>query len=1247
MKSAGPVRLVFVLLAITWASALPTKETTTRRYNFLDGHNTNNTTLLGTSNTETNHTINNELARKLYQYNNTFSRFRNNSLKTNGIRKRVTPSLTKQTVNNRLVLTTTKAPKTVQPKIGAVKINHVPKKPNKPPPKGSVDDDIIIVDFFQNIFEDLNTPNKTLKVVRANKTSTLHKVKTVTTTTARPLKKVTVPIRRINTNSNRLKLKQGTTLRPASNVKKENKNWPTTTIKDNHDLNRYKNYTQLHSNTKNKKRRPVIHKVVSKWSDQPPYSNFKQSWYDHGIPVPSPNPEIFTYSPQVSINSGSADSPGDEDYDDYYEAPNETPNKTPIHQVALDINSDEDQLDQYSGNGVKCPSVHLTNSVYGPTTKQGCSDLNIAINTHVHQNTGNDRFPENDPLEGAASAENSEAVSPPRPADTPVAAAPATVSADSVPAAVPGNAAGGGGTHSGGAVSSGATNTGGGTGGLPSLPGLPEFGFPDLSQIFQIFGFLRDAWNALGNVFRLIRFISPLLWLIPLSSFALGFLSILPLFPWWLPLLFLFTGKKKKSHRPEIVIHHHPPETVHHHDGWYWNHNTQTWSNVLGHGHGERSINDDFINNLSVVVTSLIKTFGGKYSDESQKPSQPQFGDTIKQLTSQLMNISSDVTLDTRTPPKIKQQLKKAAQNKGRPENSHPGVAVPVEESDLILEESTKKFSFYKIENKPTTDGGLSTWVLLNSQTVSPLSYSTAKTSRKPVIKQKLEENKTTTDSEILNKITKPLFKKRPVSTTTKKPPTTTMPKTTTPSEKEHKLTKIKASVLTNAMNNKNKTDAKAANKKLNDNTTPFTNKLQEVSTVRPNQKVSTTVSINDNELIPEIEAKEGEMELLTTTQSSKKGRRPATANKRKKNKNKRRRPNIDRSDTNSTKVANKLKEKPISTQIYNYLSREIIPTVGVGLVGLMVTAGLASYFLYPFGIARRSYEVDRKDKEDTYYYNDEYNPGGIAEEEVIGKVIAGMPSNNYQGYRSPSSRDVYSNVRQKQNDYGFRKSSQSPSDAIYLTPSRKYGEEDNFYYRNHKPDYYNLHRNNYNQEIIEHSQETGYTVDDKQFVVGNVPKDVQEVTPAVVPEHGPRHLPGVKNKEKSEGLSEIVGEHVPRSLPEIFTKHGSAYIKSRKRRSNDMENEIDGKIDEVRENTESTPDEKTAEETNTDLSVNYNKPQSLLKSLKSYFEETVRMGLEFLDLAAKAVSKYLHEVRSRFNNQSDKMQSKEQPRMN
>jgi hypothetical protein len=352
-------------------------------------------------------------------------------------------------------------------------------------------------------------------------------------------------------------------------------------------------------------------------------------------------------------------------------------------------------------------------------------------------------------------------------------------------------------------------------------------------------------------------------------------------------------------------------------------------------------------------------------------------------LTNQLMETnatSSDIiTLDTRTPPKIKQHTKKKNKIPESVENSHAGVAIPVNEDEVVLEETTKKLSFYKIE-KPTTNSGLSTWILLSGQT-------TPKPSRKPMVKPNDRQNATVmVDS---TRIVKPIFKKRGTTSTTAAPTTT---KLTT------KLTKVKASVLNVA---KKSTTTPA--------TTVRTTSTTTTTTTTETTSVGTTTAGNSS-VLP-LEPKDGETDLGGTT-DNKKTRRPST-NKRKKNKNRRRRPS-EKSD-NSTKIEKpvKSKEKPIGTQLYNYLSREVMPTVGVGLVGLMVTAGLASYFLYPFGVARRSYEVDRRDKDPHYYYSDEYS-GGIAEEEAIGKVIAGMPSNSLYGnnFKTPTSRHSFNNRR-------------------------------------------------------------------------------------------------------------------------------------------------------------------------------------------------------------------------------------------
>ena len=126
---------------------------------------------------------------------------------------------------------------------------------------------------------------------------------------------------------------------------------------------------------------------------------------------------------------------------------------------------------------------------------------------------------------------------------------------------------------------------------------------------------------------------------------------------------------------------------------------------------------------------------------------------------------------------------------------------------------------------------------------------------------------------------------------------------------------------------------------------------------------------------------------------------------KRKKNKNRRRRPtkipgsseNLESKvdDSNSTSTENKVsvKERPLSTRIYNYLAREVMPSVGVGIIGLVVTAGLAGLFMYPFsgGVTRRTYEEPgyHHMPPNTYYQGEIED--GQSEEEVFGKLLEGM----------------------------------------------------------------------------------------------------------------------------------------------------------------------------------------------------------------------------------------------------------------
>uniref|UniRef100_T1GBE2 Uncharacterized protein n=1 Tax=Megaselia scalaris TaxID=36166 RepID=T1GBE2_MEGSC len=165
---------------------------------------------------------------------------------------------------------------------------------------------------------------------------------------------------------------------------------------------------------------------------------------------------------------------------------------------------------------------------------------------------------------------------------------------------------------------------------------------------------------------------------------------------------------------------------------------------------------------------------------------------------------------------------------------------------------------------------------------------------------------------------------------------------------------------------------------------------------------------------------------------------------------------------------ANPSKEKPLSTKIYNYLAREVMPTVGVGLVGLTVAAGLATYFLGPFGGLRRSYD-NAADRKDDFYYNndDEYGGSGQSEEEVFGKVIAGMPANS--PYRNSMNNMKY-NAYHRNNQ-----PMQRPSNSgirIVQAPPQHYRVRNSGYVPGHMPTYMNTKRNDDRTQIYRYNNE-------------------------------------------------------------------------------------------------------------------------------------------------------------------------------
>lgn len=560
------------------------------------------------------------------------------------------------------------------------------------------------------------------------------------------------------------------------------------------------------------------------------------------------------------------------------------------------------------------------------------------------------------------------------------------------------------------------------------------------------------------------------------------------------------------------------------------------------------------------------------------------------------VNTTSDVVLDTRTPPRVKQQQKE----KEILEHSHAGIAVPIDEDSITLEESTKKLNFYRIP-KPTTNSGLSTWILLSGQTPASVQSTTK-------IEGTTEKINLTLVTDMPNRIVKPIFKKRSTTTTTKKPSSTTISSTTTPTTPSTttaterttttKLNKIKASILNNAKKNTTLIPVKTIT-----TTEHITTKLTTTESALKITNVTNNATLDSNNL--PLEAKDNEVELTTTAGDVKKTRRPTT--KRKKNKNRKRKPSVEKT-SNSTKVGHK--EKPIGTQIYNYLSREVVPTIGVGLVGLMVTAGLASYFLYPFGIARRNYDIDRKDKEGSYHYTDEYASGGIAEEEAIGKVIAGMQTTaNYNNYRNHNPKSAYPNVRNMH---------QSSSDNFQVTPNTIY--RDNYDYNN-KYQTETYQNSKYKNDVIEQSKETSYNVDDKKFVVGNVPKEVyDEVTPVTVPEHGPRSLRIRKRRQIDELENDIFSDTNFARLSSSTTTTST---------TDDNLIKLNSTTNEVMK-TETTTVKSDAFSSTMKAEVAPHK--SFVNLLKDLFHMKVSLGLQLLHNATETVARYLTRVQKRLD---------------
>ncbi|KAL1505630.1 hypothetical protein ABEB36_005151 [Hypothenemus hampei] len=392
-----------------------------------------------------------------------------------------------------------------------------------------------------------------------------------------------------------------------------------------------------------KKPKPTIKKIVTKWHDSATSpADLKQNWYEEGVPYPSPMPEITSSSPPFSISdSGSqifssssteniflqqpVDEAGDainpeifsnspseplqgvppilppeEDLESVSIPASGTPtaNGNPISTFNLDMLPSSDLTRDPSGN--PCPTVHISSAVLSAQQRQqgGCSDLNLVLNTHYHQNNQDTRNPDISTYDAASSPQ----------ADPGTLienggisnAGPTGVAADpGVPAGAPGGGSSGG--------SAGGTGGSGGSGGDGG--GNDGFRLPDLKPVFDAIGHLmRGLWWILQKL------MNPWLYIVPIVVFfKLGFLGILSLFPWWIPFVFLYFSVKTDEPKKTVshVKHLHKPVVVKHPDSWYWDHQTKTWKDVA-HPHRARRSNE-------IMIDDQIISFGDKFLNENSK----------------------------------------------------------------------------------------------------------------------------------------------------------------------------------------------------------------------------------------------------------------------------------------------------------------------------------------------------------------------------------------------------------------------------------------------------------------------------------------------------------------------------------------------------------------------------------------------------------------------------------------------------
>lgn len=456
----------------------------------------------------------------------------------------------------------------------------------------------------------------------------------------------------------------------------------------------------------------------------------------------------------------------------------------------------------------------------------------------------------------------------------------------------------------------------------------------------------------------------------------------------------------------------------------------------------------------------------------------PLMGDSMKSVSDQLLQTSTPtnviVSSEIRTVPKNESPLK--------------GEAVPVLTDEDVHAVGTYS---YKISSDGSTrpTGDLSTWILLGGESSpAPLNMATIKKVPKPA--------ETTASSFVQTFETTTARKRKP---TTERMSTTHSPVTESPIKLQDSKFKNKTPVIvgkiptTTTVKDKIEEPTTALPElPLLDNNTrfgtpvvtfphvpprqrpsanntkkpekPMTTKITSTAVVisKPLNNTTTTTMPVSSTVAPTVSTSTSSTTVTVqnsteiarnTTESNSSTVKNTSLKKKKKKKNKNKRKPVKTSndvaqskiDEQSTKITPG--GRPLSTRIYNYLAREVMPNVGVGIVGLMLTAGLAGLLLYsPLGGAAIPLVPLRRNDPHVHGHSHGHGPGYVPpetdnsqpEEQVFGQVLSGMSyGHNPYGRERPDVVPKY-------------KPSYQPSDYSAVHDVPKYNAHDTTKYSAH-----------------------------------------------------------------------------------------------------------------------------------------------------------------------------------------------------